>query len=857
MDKDTDSRDFAAEGKDGIFGDSLITSPGGGGHGRSNYRRLVLPDPAAFRYLEEDPSTTVLERRRRLTGYELYFIEQWGCSRMHPTYVIVTYTGQEQHSIMVGVLSIPNDESAWSPRLRVYLRAVTKYHARKRETPLGALMVTNLSGFPSALTVIQIPDGDLRNHREEFVTNENLKRLGCSGRAGLMAAPPTAATQTKFVQTYKTSDQLPIQGAVIELVKLCQVALMLFGKLPAEYADGLLCDVTEIALNEWWSDIGSDIFNIDPSDGILGPTTVSALLGLLMGARKRLSVYGAPVSKDVFDITNTKRATGHFQRSQKLERTRRLDKPTLSRLHRVTAKAASGEGWTMPRAVKSTVAELSGKGGDLVNGREKAAISEVETLDIETFIRLGSGDRFKWLWHGKPRKNNEASVLGSIVGDDGWVFEDNDQGGYQWSNKRKDTFEEGMTPRHNISDYFYHNHTHGSQTSMEQHVDKDQALRRTVLKNVTGRVKGVVGRRGAKTETSKTSIDEGFLEIGETPFGESSGFKTAFETVPYIDRNFRSRANSSTGPSETSSRVASRADVRQLAMMKASEEAPLLDEDAPIEMLSNKSKLNETRPDYLQLISRASGITSRGREHEDMENVDKRQKQMTDTTAIKKMEQFDWASSQLPALHTARSFSYLLNDTKPSTLWERRWPRQLSFTAMVDVLAAAQPSNVDSDDYDSANLDGQGALALERSLASQNRVMEQRLHHLKTIEVPWIEIKMAQIEAYDQQYGRDQSRLDLVIQHKTEERHSLQDASEELLQQERRALEDVNKDIETLGAKLEYELSALQSKVEDVEDGLEDFERQVGMVEARIQDSVVEDQSGSKQSRSWFAWLGY
>ena len=260
----------------------------------------------------------MLERRRRLEGYELYIVEQWACSRVHPTFVITAYTGLEQHSVLVSVLSVPTNEELWSPRLRVYFNAITQFHARKKETPLGTLMVTNLSGFPSALNVIAVPDGDVKMHRADFIVNENLKRMGCSGRAGLNLSPPIGATQAKFLRVYKISDRISVHSAVIELVKLCQEALLLFGKLAPEYADGLLCDLTEQAINDWWSDIGTEFFNVDPSDGILGPTTVAALLGILLGARNRLNACGAPVGKDAFDVASTKRGIASFQKSQKL-----------------------------------------------------------------------------------------------------------------------------------------------------------------------------------------------------------------------------------------------------------------------------------------------------------------------------------------------------------------------------------------------------------------------------------------------------------------------------------------------------------------------------------------------------------
>src|SRR5215469_11510258 len=59
----------------------------------ATHQRFVLTDPVAFRYLEEDPSTKVLARREKLHGYDCYVVEQWACSRTHPTFVITTFSG--------------------------------------------------------------------------------------------------------------------------------------------------------------------------------------------------------------------------------------------------------------------------------------------------------------------------------------------------------------------------------------------------------------------------------------------------------------------------------------------------------------------------------------------------------------------------------------------------------------------------------------------------------------------------------------------------------------------------------------------------------------------------------------------
>lgn len=866
MDNDTEEKDFATEES---VAEASNGSPDGPRHGNSTpqaaHQRLVFTDPAAFRYLEEDPSTMVLERRRRLTGYELYIVEQWACSRIHPTFVITTYTGLEQNSVVVGVLSVPTNEEAWSPRLRVYLKAITKYHARKRETPLGTLMVTNLSGFPSALSVIAVPDGDLKKHREDFIVNENMKRMGCSGRAGLNLSPPIGATQAKFMQLYHTSDRIPLYNAVIELVKLCQVALLLFGKLAPEYADGLLCDVTEQAINDWWTELGNEYFNIDPSDGILGPTTVAALLGILMGARNRLNAAGAPVAKDVFDIVNTKRGIAHFQRSQKMERTRRFDRQTLEKLHRVTAKAASGKGWTVPRAVKSTAAELSGKGGELVHGREKASIAEIETLDIETFVQMGSGERFKWLWYGKPRKNNESDVFSSLGSDGGMILNDNEQDG----GKKRASVDDDTSLRHVLSDRIYLSSSLGSHTSID-HSEKDQGLRKAVFKNVSGkatdarsglgRIRDVVGMKGLRGHYHKYSkdVDDGD-SIKEKP-------RTSIEEPVQPELKGHASLNPiALSDSGEQSLVGSQQSSRRGSGFRGEKTRP--------EETGSKNGFNEAlysgefdksasslespfvshgrtdRSDYMSAMENASGIHSRTEGRELFEDSRKGSLTFEDTAAIKKMQDFKGQYPTAPLLRTTRSLPKLSGNT--SKYWERRWPRQLSFTAMVDVLAAGVDSGMTQEDNITARENAHSALSFEKSLAVQGLVMGQRLEDCEKQVASWVEQKVDHIEVYEQQAASDQVKLDLVHHQKLDDYNVLHDGSDDLLSEERSNLTEAVKDLENLGAKLEYEISTLESKVEEAENGVADFERQVLQIEARAGEL---DEPGEAKI-SWACWF--
>lgn len=869
MDIDIEERDFATEDVGAEDPNTSSTRPtNGDSTPKATHQRLVFTDPAAFRYLEEDPSTMVLERRRRLTGYELYIVEQWACSRVHPTFVITTYTGLEQNSVVVGVLSVPTSEEAWSPRLRVYLKAITKYHARRKETPLGTLMVTNLSGFPSALTVISVPDGDLKKHREDFIVNEDMKRMGCSGRAGLNLSYPIGATQAKFMQLYHTSNRIPLYNAVIELVKLCQVALLLFGKLAPEYADGLLCDVTEQAINDWWTELGTEYFNIDPSDGILGPTTVAALLGLLMGARNRLNAAGAPVAKDVFDIVNTKRGIAYFQRSQKMERTRRFDRQTLDRLHRVTAKAASGKGWTVPRAVKSTAAELSGKGGELVHGREKAGIAEIETLDIETFVQMGSGERFKWLWYGKPRKNSESDVFSSLGGDEGMILNDNEQDG----GKKRGSVDDDTSFRHVLSDRIYLSPSLGSHTSID-HPEKDQSLRKAVFKNVTGkatdarsglgRIRDAVGMRGLRGHHHKYSKDVDFPSDGdslkdkprtsvEEPRETGLEIQTSSNLIAQPDNGGQSLEGSpessrrGSGFTEEKSRpqeVGSKNEFKEVIYSGEFDKSA-----SSLELPFVNQGLTD-RSDYVSAMEDASGVRARTEGREPFDDSRKGSLTFEDTAAIRKMREFEGQYSPAPPLRTTRSLPKLVSNTPK--YWDRRWPRQLSFTAMVDVLAAGIDSGMDEHDSNAAKKSAHTALSFEKSLAAQGHVMRQRLEDCETQVASWVEQKVDHIQSYEQQAGSDQARLDMIYHQNFDEYNSLRDGSDELLSEERSHLTAMVKDLENSGAKLEYELSALESKVEDVENGVADFKRQVMQIEARAEE--LDEPSEAKVS--WIGWF--
>ncbi|KAL2441826.1 hypothetical protein ABEF95_016642 [Exophiala dermatitidis] len=806
----TSSKDQVPKGEEqsrGVEGQGL-SSPTSPQQNRppQNRKRLVFADPVAFRYLEEDPATDTLERWRRLQGYEMYLVEQWACSRTHPTFIICTYTGDPSHSIVVNVLSVPSDESTWSPRLQLYFRAVSQFHAKEKETPLGMLMVTNLSGFPSALTVIAVPDGDIRKHREDFIVNENLKRMGCSGRAAISLQPPQPSTVTKFHHLYRTSEAVPLYQAVMELVRICQTALVMYDKLQPTYVDGLLCDVTETAINNWWTDIGTYFYNVEPSDGILGPTTVAALLGLLIGAYNRLKASGSPVGKDVLDMVSMKKAVGHFQKGQRMEKTRRLDRETLDRLHRATAKNVSGEGWTVPKAVKSTVGELSGKGAEMVmgivGGRDKAGISDVETLDIDRFAQLVMGPRMKWLWLGKPVKSGDAFTDAPS----GRIFSTDDQGNFLWTSNQHDSYSDGgMLER---TDTVLTNQSYDTKTG----------------RNRTARP--TAGHTRQSTRPQRDGKDGEDTEDWPGSFPTTAA-KSSKDHHHHLLRDHTLRPilmPRRTGPPPF-----------DLALAEASPNSPkILQSDNPRKVQTAGEK---QIPAHRQQMRSVKPGDSPRRRKLNAEMADLRNEFRADTYK-KFSSKMPYRGLRSKALRRSKSADQLNDHTLGSPI-QSRIKRQLSFNIVEDAVLDLGP-NVVEEGVTKGKIEGDltDALAEREALMVAAQKKAKRLQRMEQGLIPYTESKVAHVESLEKHAHQYLEELNDLYYHRLDEYQSQQATSSDIVSEEKNALAEGFRRMEMLGAKMDYELDSLQSRLQEVEDGVNDFERSVIAIEGRVKELI-------------------
>lgn len=797
----------------------------------------------ANRYLEDEPHVSLVERRTILHGYELYIVEQWACSRKSPTLVVATHTGNEKHSIVAGVLAIPADEALWSAKLKVFFKAADQYHARPKETGIGQLLVTNLSNFPSSLTVIPVPDGDVRNYRQVFMVNEDLKRMGCSGRSGLTLAEPTEATKSKFYQLYKISERIPFLQSVTELVKLCQVALYMFDHLEPEYIDGLLCDVTETAIRNWWTEIGAEHYNFEPSDGILGPTTVSALLGMLMGARNRLNWQGAPVSKDVFEIESTKRGISYFQRSQKLEKTRRLDRLTLFRLQTLTAKAAAGEGWGVQRAVKSTVTEIGGKRGeivlDMVSGKDKGGLADIETLDFERFVKLVHGERAKWLWHGKSRRAHADSIdldheLSNLLGA-------KTEPHAQVSKRAMSLPVQDDTNIKRIDDTDAPGTDYYGAATGGDIGDRDPT-RRTVFKSVAGkmsdaksglgRIKDAVGgsRRGhgrGPSLSTREDFSEGVNGTQRTfedqiAPGIASGPATVGRAFTWKNKPDEYLAAVRRGDPEALRGLPS--DIRDLQSA-----APILTSTKPsgedVHEVAKPENLDSARVD--RLASRATSATPSVDGVTDIQRVTTEPENSNGSRQTFLSRRHSLSTPELVATNAIN---------------EARWARRLSFGDAEEAVLGWEEINAPDD---SVNDPG--------SVKAQSEVLTRLYRHvdgiIKGIE-PWVEEEIKQVTNLDERFGKDAAEMQDLYHQLHEACQRVRTDAEGMLDEERASLRNSIKEVDTLVARLEYEINALVAKAHDVEDGIRSFERQVADVEKRAEELKMQ-----LETESWLHWF--
>lgn len=318
----------------------------------------VFPDFKAVEYFQKEFELSeefYIAEETTATGFEIYLVDQWIRSRKIGSFISV-FTGN--HKSVVKVIKFtavkkPVDE--YPARFQEYLNELVLNHATlKRVTPVtdsisdpaGAnspaaetqldefLLVTNLTAFPHDLNLIAVTNGDSWPAIRLYMINSNLRMFHCGGRSlYLLAEKVSDACAGRFGQIFRIrNDKVPADFAILELVNLVQTCLFYYDLLDAKNADGLLCQKTDDAIQNWWNLIGLPIFNMKPDTktGIMSSKTVSAIISLTISVKLRLQMFGGcDVPKDIFDFENFMLSIGQFQKQVGLEKKRKLDLTTL------------------------------------------------------------------------------------------------------------------------------------------------------------------------------------------------------------------------------------------------------------------------------------------------------------------------------------------------------------------------------------------------------------------------------------------------------------------------------------------------------------------------------------------------
>lgn len=285
-----------------------------------------MPDHLLLPHQNRVPDDFSLHRENIvLSHYQLYAVEKYILQRTPFRQLLVVYTGDPAHTVTFDSFT-PTNQAAWATTVAT-LRADG---AKPKATTHGVILVTSLAHFRSDYNIIKIPTGNFLSVRDQLYSNVDLLRMGCFGRTALTLEDPSDVTKDRFLSTFhlpentitpapnpasvehlpatsptrpgvsrrntgvsnnsttslaqrssrdtrekvmigKTKDPAAFVPTVLELIKVIQAGLTVFGLFPDDddsvqagiQLDGLLCDNTVKGINKWISRIGGPCFGLE------------------------------------------------------------------------------------------------------------------------------------------------------------------------------------------------------------------------------------------------------------------------------------------------------------------------------------------------------------------------------------------------------------------------------------------------------------------------------------------------------------------------------------------------------------------------------------------------------------------
>ena len=191
------------------------------------------------------------------------------------------------------------------------------------------------------------------------------------------------------------------------------------------------------------------------------------------------------------------------------------------------------------------------------------------------------------------------------------------------------------------------------------------------------------------------------------------------------------------------------------------------------------------------------------------------------------------------------SFSQFI-DVQLQSQSDHAYSRHLSFSLAEESILKWTPPDEDNSEHDLRD-DVNAQYILETEFAEDAKRLRHIVEHLRSHTVTWTQAQLDTLAEYSQQTDRDLHTVEQMHEPQVHHVQSLQAHSEGILIDDKEQLVEGIREIEAMGAKLDYEIDGLRTKVEDVEAGVSDFEKGV----ARVEERVVELEKEGERRLAW------
>lgn len=175
-----------------------------------------------------------------------------------------------------------------------------------------------------------------------------------------------------------------------------------------------------------------------------------------------------------------------------------------------------------------------------------------------------------------------------------------------------------------------------------------------------------------------------------------------------------------------------------------------------------------------------------------------------------------------------------------------RWPRHLSFSTVEEVVLGWESIGGRNPPPEDSTITLDQAIVEEETRASDARLFCSRVLDLDQNTVPWVEKQVETVDGLNEILYERHENINSVYLERLADYQQSRECYGDILTDEHTYLMDHTKRVELLGAKLDYELNVLGSKIEEVETGVGEFERHVTEMETRVK-TLIEDEK-EKQS---------